>query len=171
MASMVISSPSSKMAAFRLPLSLSTFPIRRRRFRVDSLPLEPFRHKSITFPPNFFSKPLLRKSRIFPKTRHSKSTDHHDHDHGHHHHCHHHHHHHGGHHNHMLTKPQQAFTRFAKAVMWTDLADFLREHLEICCFSTVLLLAAAVCPYIVREASVKPIQHVLALVAFPLVGK
>lgn len=42
--------------------------------------------------------------------------------------------------------------------------------MELCCFSTVLFLAAAACPYIVHKAYVKPVQHVLALVAFPLVG-
>ncbi|KAI3669782.1 hypothetical protein L6452_41186 [Arctium lappa] len=182
MASTMISSPSSKMSAFRLPLSLSTSsPVRRKRFRLNSL--QPFLHnKSLIFPPNSSSKPL--PTRIFPTICHSKTTNHHhdhdhddghDHDHGHNHHHHHHHHHHHGHHSHnggefKLTKSQQAFTRFAKVVMWTDLADFLREHLQLCCFSAALFLAAAVCPYLVPKASVKPIQHVLALVAFPLVG-
>ncbi|KAK1434655.1 hypothetical protein QVD17_00404 [Tagetes erecta] len=45
------------------------------------------------------------------------------------------------------------------------------EHLELCCFATVLFLAAAACPYVVHKAYVKPVQHVFALVAFPLVQK
>ncbi|KAI3500392.1 hypothetical protein L1887_36213 [Cichorium endivia] len=175
MASM-ITCPPSKMAALRLPISLtisSNSPARRRRFRVNSL--RPLLHKSLIFPPNSLSKPL--PTRIFPITCHSKTTDHHhhdhDHDHGHNHHHHHHHHH--GHHDHnggefKLTKSQQAFADFAKAIKWTHVADFLREHLELCCFSTALFLAAAACPYLVPKASAKLIQQVLVLVAFPLVG-
>lgn len=178
MASMISSSstsPPSKMAALRLPISLtisSNSPARRKRFRVNSL--RPLLHKSLIFPPNSLSKPL--PTRIFPITCHSKAThDHHhdhdqDHDHGHrhqHHHC--------GHHDHnggefKLTKSQKAFADFAKAVKWTQLADFLREHLELCCFSTALFLAAAACPYLVPKASAKLTQQLLVLLAFPLVG-
>ncbi|KAI3726320.1 hypothetical protein L1987_66117 [Smallanthus sonchifolius] len=143
------------MAVLRLPISLilsSNSPARRR---VNSL--HPLLHKSLIFPPNSLPKPI--PTRIFPITCHSKTTEHH----------HHHHHHNCG--EIELTKPQLAFAEFAKAVKWTGLADLLREHLEICCFSAVLLLAATACPYLVPKASVKLVQHVLALVAFPLVGQ
>lgn len=53
---------------------------------------------------------------------------------------------------------------------WTDLANFLREHLQLCCFSVALLLAAAACPYVVPKAVAKKLQNVLIFVAFPLVG-
>ncbi|MFS7973711.1 hypothetical protein Hanom_Chr09g00859901 [Helianthus anomalus] len=156
----------STMTTLRLP---TLPPTRRRRFRVNSL--HSFLPKSLIFPPNSLPKPL--PTRIFPITCHSKTTNHphhnHDHDHGHHHHHHHHHHHGGG--EYKLTKTQLAFADFAKAVKWSELADFLREHLELCCFSTALFLAAAACPYLLPKASVKAVQHVLALVAFPLVGE
>ncbi|KAJ0889062.1 putative P-type ATPase, HAD superfamily, P-type ATPase, transmembrane domain superfamily [Helianthus annuus] len=148
----------STMTTLRLPTSLTLPPTRRRRLRVNSLP--PFLLKSLIFPPNSLPKPL--PTRIFPITCHSKTTNHHhnhhhnhdheihshDHGHGHNHHHHHHHHHHGG-GEYKLTKTQLAFADFAKAA---------------------LFLAAAACPYLLPKASVKAVQHVLALVAFPLVG-
>ncbi|GKD66875.1 hypothetical protein Tco_1308983, partial [Tanacetum coccineum] len=126
----------------------------RRRFRVNSV-----HHKSLI---------VLPTTRILPIACHSKSHDHHNHDHDH---DHAHHHHGHGHHHGELTKPQQVFADFAKAVKWTDMADFLREHLELCCFSTVVFISAAVCPYLLpKTVPVKAVQHLLALVAFPLVG-
>lgn len=171
------------MADLRLPISLIisfNSPIRRRTLQVDSLTLF-LRKSSLTCRPSSLSKSL--PTRIFHVTCHSSKTiddihhDHHhnhDHDHGHNHHhhhyqCHHGHHHHNG-SEYKLTKTQKAFIDFAKAIKWTEIADLLREHLEVCCFSTALLLAAAVSPYLVPKASVKLIQQVLSLVAFPLVG-
>lgn len=158
MASM-ISSPPSTMAALCLPLShtasYNSF-ARTSRFRVNS-----FIHKSCVF------LPKCLHTRIFPVARHSKTTDHHHQHHGrgciHHHHCHS-----GG--VFKFTKLQLAFVDFAKAIKWTELADLLREHLEVCCFATALLLAATTIPYLVPMASLKHVQCVLALVAFPLVA-
>lgn len=100
--------------------------------------------------------------------------------HHHHHHNNHHHDHHDGdpnhHHHHHCgdcaepTGPQEAILRFAKAVKWTDLANFLREHLHLCCFSTALFLAAAACPYLLPRPTVKPLQNAFIFIAFPLVG-
>ncbi|KAA8531652.1 hypothetical protein F0562_006631 [Nyssa sinensis] len=102
----------------------------------------------------------------------TKTTGHHHHHH--HHHDHHHDDHHHHHHNHeggaKLTRSQEAFLRFAKAIRWTDLANFLREHLELCCCSAALFIAAAACPYVLPKLTVKPLQHVFTLIAFPLVG-
>nr|XP_043614628.1 probable cadmium/zinc-transporting ATPase HMA1, chloroplastic isoform X3 [Erigeron canadensis] len=167
------------MAALCHPISLvNSLHRRRRKLGVNSL--VSLRNKSLN------SLPKHIRTCIRPITCHSKTADHHhDHDHNHdhcdhvhghnhdHNHHHHHHHHHGHHHEEgggELSKSQQLFADFAKAVKWTDLADFLREHLELCCFSTVLFLAAAAAPFFVPKTIAKPVQHVLALVAFPLVG-
>lgn len=88
-------------------------------------------------------------------------------------HNHHHHHHHGHHHcdhDAELTGPQRALIGFAKAIRWTDLANYLREHLQLCCCSMALFVAAAVCPYLVPKLFVKPCQNALIAIAFPLVG-
>ncbi|KAH6823261.1 heavy metal atpase 1 [Perilla frutescens var. hirtella] len=69
-----------------------------------------------------------------------------------------------------LTKSQRTFLRFAEAIKWTDLANFLREHLELCCCATALFLAAGACPYLLPKPAAKPLQHALTAVAFPLVG-
>ncbi|XP_022843734.1 probable cadmium/zinc-transporting ATPase HMA1, chloroplastic [Olea europaea var. sylvestris] len=102
------------------------------------------------------------------------STHDHDHDHHHHHHHHDHHHHEHGPSNDgcsvRLTKFQENFLSFAKAVKWTHLANFLREHLELCCCSAALFLAAAACPYLIPKPAVKPLQQAFTLIAFPLVG-
>ncbi|CAK9315666.1 unnamed protein product [Citrullus colocynthis] len=97
------------------------------------------------------------------------------HRHGHHHG--HHHHHHGCQHHCSsdgdgveLTGAQKAFVRFAEAIRWTDLANFLREHLHLCCGSAALFVTAAACPYLVPKPAVKPLQNVFIAVAFPLVG-
>ncbi|XP_027074713.2 probable cadmium/zinc-transporting ATPase HMA1, chloroplastic isoform X1 [Coffea arabica] len=88
---------------------------------------------------------------------------------------HHHHHHHHGHHDDVgsevkLTKSQLAFLNFARAVKWTQLANFLREHLELCCCSAALFIAAAASPYLAPKAVARTLQQVFTLVAFPLVG-
>ncbi|XP_021633151.1 probable cadmium/zinc-transporting ATPase HMA1, chloroplastic isoform X2 [Manihot esculenta] len=104
------------------------------------------------------------------------ANNHHDHDHHHHYddHQHHHHHHHHHHHYHgdceELTEPQKAFIRFAKAVGWVDLANLLREHLQLCCCSAALFVAAAACPYVMPNPVVKPLQNAFMIIAFPLVG-
>lgn len=98
------------------------------------------------------------------------ATGHSNHD-GHHHHHHHHHGHHHCDHDVDLTGPQRAVIGFAKAIRWTDLANYLREHLQLCCCSMALLVAAAVCPYLVpKPAIVKPLQNAFIVIAFPLVG-
>ncbi|WOK96145.1 hypothetical protein Cni_G04852 [Canna indica] len=115
---------------------------------------------------------------------HRHSDNHHDHEHqldhdhenrhDHHHHYHHHHHHHHAHgHGHGYGVPnrvQKAILHFAKAIGWVDLADLLREHLQLCCCSMALLLLAAACPYVLPGRTVKPLQNALIAVAFPLVG-
>ncbi|XP_075090624.1 putative cadmium/zinc-transporting ATPase HMA1, chloroplastic isoform X2 [Nicotiana tabacum] len=90
---------------------------------------------------------------------------HHDHEHGHDHH----------HHGHdegdgKLTKSQELFLKFARAIRWTHLANILREHLELCCCSAALFIAAAACPYFLPQPAVLPLQRVFTLIAFPLVG-
>ncbi|GJV36879.1 RNA-directed DNA polymerase, eukaryota, reverse transcriptase zinc-binding domain protein [Tanacetum coccineum] len=141
----------------RIPNSFTRYPPtqtrRKTRFRLNSS--DPFLHKRHL------------PTRITTIKCHSKCTDHdhaHVHNHHHLHHCHHHH------HNGQLTKSQQAFANFAKAIKWSEVADFLREHFELCCFSTALFLASAFCPYVVAKAYVKHVQQVLSLVAFPIVG-
>lgn len=91
--------------------------------------------------------------------------DHHSHGHGHHHHhgC-------GNGGSEELTGPQRAVIEFAKATRWMDLANFLREHLQLCCCAAAMFLAAAVCPYLVPKPAVKPLQNAFVYVAFPLVG-
>jgi Cd2+/Zn2+-exporting ATPase len=60
--------------------------------------------------------------------------------------------------------------RVAKAIGWADVADALREHLQLCCISLGLLLIAAACPHIPVLNSVRRLQDALIAVAFPLVG-
>ncbi|KAM0970798.1 hypothetical protein ACFX15_018228 [Malus domestica] len=143
-----LNSPSPK-PIFHHPLLLPSF------FRFKPKPLPPS-------PP-----PPLRNSTALRCT--ARTCDH-DHDH---HHPHNHDHRHDHHHHHdygELTGTQKQLVRFAKAVRWTDLADFLREHLQLCFCSASLLLAAAVCPYVMLKLAVKPMQNAFILVAFPLVG-
>ncbi|KAM2967096.1 hypothetical protein FF1_027398 [Malus domestica] len=147
--------------------------------RLNSPSLKTIFHHPLLRPPIFRFKslpplppPRLRNSNT-PRCT-SGACDHdHDHDHDHHHHHNHDHHHHHHHHHHdsaELTGSQKQFFRFAKAVRWTDLADFLREHLQLCFCSAALLLAAAACPYLMPKPAVKPMQNAFILVAFPLVG-
>ncbi|GAV74863.1 E1-E2_ATPase domain-containing protein/Hydrolase domain-containing protein [Cephalotus follicularis] len=86
----------------------------------------------------------------------------------HHHHDDHHHHHHD--HHEDLSGAQGALIGFAKAIRWMDLANYLREHLQLCCCATALFLAAAVCPYLLPKPVIKPVQNAFMLAAFPLVG-
>uniref|UniRef100_A0A5B6ZEI3 P-type ATPase A domain-containing protein n=1 Tax=Davidia involucrata TaxID=16924 RepID=A0A5B6ZEI3_DAVIN len=170
------------METLRLQVGVADFQslnCRSRRKRVDSFNLKPFHNQTL------FSSTVRRpfSTRSFTHLRHlscvAKATDPHQHHHHHHHDDHHHHDHHHDHHHHhddnhdgsaKLTRSQEAFLRFAEAIRWTDLANFLREHLELCCCSTALFLAAAACPYVLTKPAVKPLQHVFTLIAFPLVG-
>ncbi|KAJ4714802.1 putative Cadmium/zinc-transporting ATPase [Melia azedarach] len=86
----------------------------------------------------------------------------------HHNHDHHHHHHHDG--CAELSGLQKAVIKFAKTTRWLELANFFREHLQLCCCATALFLAAAVCPYLLPKPAVKPLQNAFITVAFPLVG-
>ncbi|KAF5752867.1 cadmium/zinc-transporting ATPase HMA1 chloroplastic [Tripterygium wilfordii] len=103
---------------------------------------------------------------------HNHDQDHHEHDH----HPEHNHDHQHHHHNHCcsdgaeLSGPQKVFVKFAKAIGWMDLANFLREHLQLCCCAAALFVAAAACPYLLPRPAVKPVQNAFILVAFPLVG-
>ncbi|BAF20331.1 probable cadmium/zinc-transporting ATPase HMA1, chloroplastic [Oryza sativa Japonica Group] len=95
--------------------------------------------------------------------------------HGDHHHGHHHHHHGHGHSHHHGPEVHgsgggAAVMRVAKAIGWADVADALREHLQLCCISLGLLLIAAACPHIPVLNSVRRLQDALIAVAFPLVG-
>lgn len=66
--------------------------------------------------------------------------------------------------------PQKVLIEFAKAIGWVRLANFLREHLHLCCSSAVLFIAAAACPYLIPKTYIKPLQNSFMIVAFPLVG-
>lgn len=59
---------------------------------------------------------------------------------------------------------------FARAIRWTDLANFLREHLELCCCATGMFIIAGACPYLLPKPVVRPLQRALVYLAFPLVG-
>ncbi|CAI8609318.1 unnamed protein product [Vicia faba] len=129
----------------------------------------------ISIKPLYSSKLLIlhhHKLRSSAESTHNHHTHNHsDHNHDHHHHHHHHH------HNHShdidddnLTGPQRAVITFAKATKWIDLANILREHLHLCCFSTALFVTAAICPHTLPKSLIKPFQNSLILVAFPLVG-
>ncbi|KAI4315008.1 hypothetical protein L6164_027861 [Bauhinia variegata] len=96
------------------------------------------------------------------------STNHHHHG-DHTHHDHHHHHHHFDCNDYAnLPAPQRAILAFAKATRWIDLANFLREHMQLCCCSAALFVAAAICPYALPKP--RPFQNALIFIAFPLVG-
>ncbi|XP_057481857.1 probable cadmium/zinc-transporting ATPase HMA1, chloroplastic [Actinidia eriantha] len=146
---------------------------RRRIKEANSLNLDPFQNQTL-FPSilrGSFSPQSLTRLRRFHCAAEATGPHQHD-DHHHHHHnhgdCGHQHHNHGG--DGKLTGPQEAVLRFAEAIRWTDLANFLREHLELCCCSAALFLAAAACPYLLPKPAVKPLQHIFILIAFPLVG-
>uniref|UniRef100_A0A2C9UVI2 P-type ATPase A domain-containing protein n=1 Tax=Manihot esculenta TaxID=3983 RepID=A0A2C9UVI2_MANES len=132
-------------------------------FHPTSLPSH-FLFSPLKFP-NLQNQPV----RCVGEVNHHQDRDHHHHDHRHHHH-----HHHYPHHRHgegkELSMPQKAFIRFAKAVGWMDLANLLREHLQLCCCSAALFVAAAACPYVMPKPIVKPLQNAFMIIAFPLVG-
>ncbi|KEH31492.1 cadmium/zinc-transporting ATPase, putative [Medicago truncatula] len=130
----------------------------------------PIRTSPISIKPLYSSKFLiLHHHKLRCSANH---TDHnHNHTHNHNHNCNHNHHH----HSHdiddvNLTGPQKAIISFAKATKWIDLANFLREHLYLCCASTALFVAAAICPHTLPKSLIKPVQNSFILVAFPLVG-
>ncbi|XP_019057411.1 PREDICTED: probable cadmium/zinc-transporting ATPase HMA1, chloroplastic [Tarenaya hassleriana] len=168
---MLLSSSASSMEAASFPSSSSftRFPCRRRLARFNS-----FVHRQS---PSFLisgSSCLPRRSLRFRTNSTADGHHHHDHEHHHHHsheHDHHHHHHHGC--CAALTElngPQKALIGFARTVGWVRLADFLREHLQLCCSSAALFLAAGACPYLVPKPYIKPLQNAFMVVGFPLVG-
>ncbi|KAK1611957.1 hypothetical protein QYE76_035630 [Lolium multiflorum] len=114
--------------------------------------------------------PLLlasRRSLLFTPRAHGDHHHHHNHNHGHGHHGHSHGHggaevHGGG--------GGAAVMRVARAIGWADVADALREHLQVCCISLGLLLMAAVCPHVAPLSAVGRLPAALIAVAFPLVG-
>ncbi|GJM97617.1 hypothetical protein PR202_ga14554 [Eleusine coracana subsp. coracana] len=119
--------------------------------------------------------PLLiaRRPLLFTPRAHGGHHHHHhgdDHHHGHEHHHHHHGHGHGHHGLEMHGAGGAAVMRLAKAIGWADVADALREHLQVCCISLGLLLIAAICPHVALLNSAKRLQDALIAVAFPLVG-
>ncbi|XP_015890260.3 probable cadmium/zinc-transporting ATPase HMA1, chloroplastic [Ziziphus jujuba] len=176
------------METLPYPLSLSKYssllPSRSATCRVNSpRPFTLFynqalRSSSIFFPTfpsrprNFLHLRCAAHAADHHHHHHHDNTHHHDHHDGDHNHRdnHHHHHHHRCGDCAELTGPQQALLKFATAVKWTDLADFLRENLHFCCFSTSLFLAAAACPYLLPRPTVKPLQNAFISIAFPLVG-
>ncbi|KAK8328348.1 hypothetical protein V6Z11_A11G245500 [Gossypium hirsutum] len=151
-----------------------TRPLRPSRLgRLNSFHFKPLffsplstRYKSLFLPLNSHT---IRIRCVANHEHHHHHEHDHDHDHGHdhdHHHHHHHHHHGSG----LLNGPQKAVIGFAKAIRWMDLANFLREHLHLCCCATALFIAAAACPYLVPKPAVKPLQNSFLVLAFPLVG-
>ncbi|XP_019182957.1 PREDICTED: probable cadmium/zinc-transporting ATPase HMA1, chloroplastic [Ipomoea nil] len=157
--------------------NLSVYKIRTRmRSRLHpTLHLSPVHYPtfSILTPP----VPHFRRY-ITSCSAHNHRHDHHDHHkhqhnghrHDHHHHHHHHHHHGAGECNAQLTKPQEVLLNFADMIRWSQLANFLRENLELCCCSAALFVAAAACPYVLPKPAVNPLQRAFAAIAFPLVG-
>nr|AYW01700.1 HMA1 protein [Morus alba] len=125
-----------------------------------------------TFPTRSFNLSNFRcaaKAADHGHNHHHHQLGDHDHDH---HDLQHHHHHHCGNCGEVseLKESQKAFLRFAKAVRWTELANFLRENLLLCCVSAALFVAAAAFPHLLPKSAVKPLQNAFLLVAFPLVG-
>ncbi|XP_050206620.1 probable cadmium/zinc-transporting ATPase HMA1, chloroplastic [Mercurialis annua] len=125
--------------------------------------------------PRFSNRPINNRKLRCIAHGNRNHHHHHDHDHNHNHTHHHHHDHHGHGHGHgdveKLSGAQRGLIRFAKAVKWIELADLLREHLQLCCCSAALFIVAAACPYLIpSKAIVKPLQNAFMIVAFPLVG-
>ncbi|XP_042384072.1 probable cadmium/zinc-transporting ATPase HMA1, chloroplastic isoform X2 [Zingiber officinale] len=169
------------------PIASCRFPARKRRDREPSSSLLPVdrRYLHNRFPPSLSrNKSPIRYSvsrlgLIRPRSFRAHvfadgNRDFHDHENGHEHHHHHHHHHHNNNHGHgedaVANKAQDAILRFAQAVGWAGLADFLRENLHLCCSSMALLLLASACPYVLPGGAIKRWQNVLIAIAFPLVG-
>lgn len=65
---------------------------------------------------------------------------------------------------------QRIILMVASALGLTRLADALRDNFRLCCLSMVMLLLAAVCPYVLRQQIGSSVQTGLAFSAFPLVG-
>ncbi|KAF3574239.1 hypothetical protein F2Q69_00062770 [Brassica cretica] len=148
--------------AFTHSSSLTRFPFPlKATLRLNSLLLQPTTLPIHTSPRR--SVHLLTKSACENHSHHH----HHEHDHHHHHH-----------HRHCCSVgqtasnyPQKVLIEFAKAIGWVRLANFLREHLHLCCSSAVLFIAAAAaCPYLIPKTYIKPLQNSFMIVAFPLVG-
>lgn len=157
------------------PASSSSSSIRKTTVKRIQVNPQFLRRCSLSFT-NPSPIPLRNRSLLTPINYVANSThsNHHHHEsHDHHHDNYHHHHnqcHDDGEAGLSLTKSQELVLNFAKAIRWTNLANFLREHLELCCCSAALFLAAAACPYLSPKFAVKPLQHVFTLIAFPLVG-
>ncbi|XP_043707892.1 probable cadmium/zinc-transporting ATPase HMA1, chloroplastic [Telopea speciosissima] len=141
---------------------------RRRRIASNSNPV----YKQIDFShllhKPFHASPL--RCRTLACLAQGNGNHHHSHHDDHHHHHHHHHHDHHQSEGTALNRSQEAVIRIAKAIGWIDLANFLREHLQLCCCSTALLLVAAACPYMLPKSVMKPVQNAFIAIAFPLVG-
>nr|BAD45629.1 hypothetical protein [Oryza sativa Japonica Group]BAD54506.1 hypothetical protein [Oryza sativa Japonica Group] len=60
--------------------------------------------------------------------------------------------------------------RVARAIGWADVADALREHLQVSCISIGLLLVAAACPHMAALNFAKRLQATAIAIALPLVG-
>ncbi|KAG6605188.1 putative cadmium/zinc-transporting ATPase HMA1, chloroplastic, partial [Cucurbita argyrosperma subsp. sororia] len=142
----------------------------RSRIAFSNPSLQPSFPSSAFSVPNFPNLHLRRLVLCATAANDHSNHDEHHRVHNHHHHHHHHHGHHHCDHDAELTGPQRALIGFAKAIRWTDLANYLREHLQLCCCSMALFVAAAVCPYLVPKPFVKPCQNALIAIAFPLVG-
>ncbi|CAN1815103.1 Probable cadmium/zinc-transporting ATPase HMA1, chloroplastic [Linum perenne] len=141
----------------------------RQLHRLKSFPSLPLQNRLVS--PNFHRRLCIAEAASHH--HHQEHSNHHhqdDHDHRHSHgHGHHNHHHHGD-ELQELTGAQRAVIRFADAVRWTDLASVLREHLQLCCCSAALFVAAAICPHLAPKSVAKPLQNSFMIVGFPLVG-
>lgn len=65
---------------------------------------------------------------------------------------------------------QRTILSVAAAIGLTKLADALRDNFRLCCISMVLLLFAAVCPYVLPKTVAPQVQTGLIISSFPLVG-
>ncbi|WZZ82815.1 probable cadmium/zinc-transporting ATPase HMA1, chloroplastic [Brassica napus] len=146
--------------AFTHSSSLTRFPFPlKATLRLNSLLLQPTTLTIHTSP--------RRSVHLLTKSACENHSHHHHHEHDHHHH-----------HRHCCSVgqtasnyPQKVLIEFAKAIGWVRLANFLREHLHLCCSSAVLFIAAAAaCPYLIPKTYIKPLQNSFMIVAFPLVG-
>ena len=157
-------------AALTRSSSLTRFPYRRglatlRLARVNSFSILPTK---TPLPLRISASLSLPRQSIRLRAVEDNHHDHHDGEQEHHHH----HHHHGCCSVELKaeSKPQKALFGFAKAIGWVRLANFLREHLHLCCSSAALFVAAAACPYFAPKPYVKSLQHAFMIVGFPLVG-
>lgn len=167
-------------AALTRSSSLTRFPYRRglatlRLARVNSFSILPpktlLRQKPLPLRISA-SLSLPRRSIRLRAVEDHHHDHHHDDEQDHHHHHHHHHHQHGCCSVELKaeSKPQKVLFGFAKAIGWVRLANFLREHLHLCCSAAALFIAAAACPYLVPKPYIKSLQNAFMIVGFPLVG-